>query len=118
MCRNTCENADTAQCQCISPFVGVTLAMVENNPAIRLLFVTISSVSVRRPYLEAGMEGMRRDGERRGIGASPPGTRLRRCVRSWWDVPAGGCLRTAGVPGARLIQGLRFAPTPHRKEHS
>lgn len=101
----------------IRPFVGVTLAMVKNNPAIRLVCVIISSVLIRRPDLK---QGWRRQGGmgRRGIAPSPPGTGLQRCVSSGRDMPAGGCLRTAGVWGAGLRQGWRFAPVPHRKGHS
>ena len=96
----------------IRPLVDVTLAMVENSPVIRLVCAIISSVLVRRPDLRQGWRGWGGMG-RRGIAPSPPGTRLQRCVSSGRDMPAGGCLRTAGVRGAGLRQGCRFAPAPH-----
>lgn len=89
--------------------MDVTLAMIENNLAIRVVCVVVSSVSVRRPALR---QGWRRWGGmgRRGIVASPPGTGLQRPVGRGRDTFAGGCLRTAGVLGVGLKPGYTGVP--------
>lgn len=74
----------------VRPFVGVTVATVENSPVIRLVCVVLSSVWVGRPGPRQGRRGW---GGQEGACTLSTWNQAQRRVSSGRDEPAGGGLR-------------------------